>query len=333
MRYSGRVAIVTGGAADLKTFFDLLGPATGLVFKRDPKMRVTATASSSPPRSPFLAEGLRAIMDDPQQDAELNVGHKQEGVGMGAFPGSLEAEHLVQEIRIDQLAALEKGAPGAGVSILAHEIFENFHAHSAEFAKKVKEGMTQAEGFKEAHREAIKKEETVAGELGHPGTRHSLFSVLMGREPRRFLRWIRDMEQHFVIWDETFDIPGSIVSNARRVPPENVAAYSVRGLGAMPGKAPSGELSQIIGSAVADLVKDLTASVRIEALVSVYDVRVPTPDFAQQWAESIQDRLEADLDAALKSSDKVLQPRSSARGKFVTDPESSVTITVNRPKM
>jgi hypothetical protein len=324
--------IVTGGAADLGAFFGLLGPATGLALKRDARMQVTGTPSSAPPRSQSFAEGLKSIMADPQQDAELHLGRTQEGISFGGFPADLEAQHLVQEIRIDQLVALEKGAPGAAVSILAHEIFENFHAHSAAFAKKVREGMRQPEGFKEAHRAAIAKEEAVVGELGFPGTRHAMFTVMMGREPHRFFRWIRDMEQYYVIWNETFDDPGNVVSNARRVPPLTVATYPVKGLGAMPGKV-SGELSRAIGAAVADLTKDPTTSARIQVQVSVYDVARPTPDLALEFAETIQHTLETELDSRLKPSDKVLQPRSSARGEFVGGDVSSVTITVTRPKM
>jgi len=342
-----RRLFVSGDAKDIKALFNLLEPASGFRLnaepqKKDPKInQITATASVLRPPSSVLAAELLSIMEDTQQDAELHLGRTQAGTTFGAFPfGQFQTPeegkplHLVQEIRIDQLVDLEKGAPGSGVEILAHELIENYHAHSPELLKGLAEGgLSEQNVFEKSHRAAIEKENLIIGELGHPGTVHAMFQTMMGREPHRFFRWIKDLEQYFIIWDAPFDDPAkSDVSNARRVPPVKVSSYSIEGLGARP-VAISAELSQMIGKASDDLAKNLTAAARIEALVSVYDLSNPRPESPQEWAERIGNTLESELDSKIPGSARVLEPRSNRTGTYTSAERSTVTISVNRPEM
>jgi hypothetical protein len=338
--------LVTADAGDIKALFGLLEPASGLKLKADPikgdpkTKQVTGKVSVSMPPSPTLASELKTITEDPQQDAELNLGRTQAGVFVGSFPMSQlrfppeegKPEHLVQEIRIDQLVALEKGAPGSGVESLVHEMTENFHAHSPALLQNVRKGPMSAEqAFNESHREAIKQEERVIAELKHPGKRHSLFQVLMGKEPHQFFRAVQDMEQYFIVWESAFGGGGGF-SNVRRVPPIQVSTYDIKGFDAAPtsGKK-SLPLSDIIRSTSRDLRNNPTASARIKVLLSPFDVRMPTPDTPQEWAETIQRTVETELDAITPVSDRALEPRSDAEGEWTSGDQSSVIISVNRP--
>ena len=86
-----RSLIVHGNKKDIKAFLGLLEPASGLSLKYDPDTKKVSVTGSrgKPPQSPELASQLQTIIQDPQQDAELNLGRKKEGVRFGAFPTSL----------------------------------------------------------------------------------------------------------------------------------------------------------------------------------------------------------------------------------------------------
>jgi hypothetical protein len=330
-----RHLIVHGDKKDIKAFLGLLEPASGLSLKHDPgKNKVSVSRAGGKPPSPELASELQTIMEDPQQDAELNLGRQQEGVRFGAFPHSLdEKKNIMQEIRIDQILALEKGAPGSGVVVLAHEIIENYHAHNPETIETYRAAHSDygreqiREGaFLESHGKAIEKENLIAGELGHPKTRRNDFELLMGREPHKFIRGIRDEGLYFLVWDRTFDDPGNIVSHVRRVPRIRVSRYTIEGFTAI--TAYSAGLSEAglkqLDSAAADLVQNPTASALVECLLSVWDSPRADLDLPKQWAETVQSKLE----------EKVDRPATGARSDVLssfTQGRSRVVITIDRP--
>jgi len=330
-----RHLIVHGDKKDIKAFLGLLEPASGLSLKHDPKTnKVSVSGPGGKPQSPELASELQNSMEDPQQDAELNLGRRQEGVRFGEFPHSLdEKKDIVQEIRIDQILALEKGAPGSGVVILAHEIIENYHGHNPETIEGYRVQHTDygrekiwESAFLESHGKAIEKENMIAGELGHPKTRRNDFELLMGREPHRFIRGIRDEGLYFLVWDRTFDDPGGIVSHVRRVPRIRVSTYTIEGFTAV--TADSASLSEAglkqLDSAAADLVQNPTASALVECLLSVWDSPRADLDLPKQWAETVQSKLEEKVDRPATGG------RSDVLSSF-TQGRSRVVITIDRP--
>ena len=129
-----RRLIATGSQADVDSFIDLVAPAIGQDLKRDPVTNEIQTIASRilPATSPALQGILTTIMDDKVQNAEVNFGTHQAGVSVGAFPtpSDLTASR-VQRIDMDDVLAIEAGAPGNGVAKLAHEITENYQAHAS----------------------------------------------------------------------------------------------------------------------------------------------------------------------------------------------------------
>jgi hypothetical protein len=332
---------VSGAAPDLKAFFDLLEPASGYTLKRDPKTgQVTAVSAKDRPPSIVLAAELMTILEDPQQDAEINVGRTQTGTRFGAFPSKVPEqtppksgrEGLVQEVRIDQMAALEKGAPGAGATKLAHEMLENFHAHSPEVIKQFRANTVKYPDamwggvFDESHREAIEKENLIAAELGHPGGRQNTFGVPMGRPPREFTRWIEDHEQYFLVWDST----GGVVSNSRRVARARVSSFIIPGF--QPGSDRIPEAGRkIIDQVAADMQKNPTVSARVEGLLSVFDSPRGDAYPAESWAGMVKDELITKLTSISPTGTQVWE-RFYKLGSLSRE-KSSVVITLDRPDM
>lgn len=135
----------------------------------------------------------------------------------------------------------------------------------------------------ESHNAAIEKENLIANELGRAGTRRNTFEVSRGRAPREFTRGIEDQEQYFLIWDRS----RGVVSNARRVPRVRVSTYTIEGLIAGSDRIPPEGLKVI--DRAADMVKNPTASARVEGLISVFDSPLGDTDLAESWAELVND--------------------------------------------
>jgi hypothetical protein len=258
---------VTGKRTDIKAFIDLLEPASGFTLKYDLKTNeVSIVASRLKPPSFVLASRLATIMDDPHQDAELNLGRRQPAVGFGAFPFS---GPLIQEIDIDDFQRLEAKAPGSGIALLIHEIVENYHAHGPglrDFDRHVV--------FGESHKEALEAERMVAEELvGRPGGRVGRAVAAIGSD---VVRNVDDYENYFLV----VDYRRGILTAARQVPRVNVSKYTIGGFAAgsvvMPAAA-----QPTISAVVDDLVANPTATVLIES-------GDPDPDLALRRAEEIQ---------------------------------------------
>jgi hypothetical protein len=326
-----RHLFVHGDKRDIKAFLGLLEPASGLSLKHDNKTKkVTVTGSGGkPPQSSELASQLRNIIEDPKQDAELSLGRTEAGIRFGGFPSSLtDPKNMAQEIRIDQILALEKGAPGSGVVALAHEIIENYQGHNPEVMEMVWES-----AFLRSHEKAIKEEDVIAGELGHPGARRNDFELLMGHAPHRFLRGIRDEGQYFLIWDRSLDDPGEIVSHVRRVPRIRISTYTIEGASAVTSTSVASDSTSLSDAGLkqlerptADLVHNPTASALVECFLSVWDSPNPDSTLLDEWAATIQSKLE----------EKVVVPatgRRSYRVSHFTRDRTRAVITIDRPDM
>jgi hypothetical protein len=320
-----RRLLVTGSKKDIRAALDLLEPASGFTLQHDPKTNeVTIIASKLKPQSFVLAGQLATIMSDPDRDAEIHVGRDQLGVNFGSFPGSSRAldDDPVQEVRIDQMVALERDVPGAGVAKMAHEIVENYAGHDPE----VKQHAWQF-AFKEAHSRALEAENAIEGELGNPGARRNTFSVLIdpGKGKPRFMRDIEDRTTHFLVMDVSSE--KGIVSNARRVPRIPVAKYTIDGFTAGSNSMPKAALTTI-----AEIAKEMKKTPTASALVEAFASTGRTAD------ENVR---QADL-AALELRDMIILVADDQVGvswhRFETvghahKSRNSVEITLERPDM
>ncbi|MCC4769555.1 DUF4157 domain-containing protein [Methanosarcina sp. DH2] len=278
-----RLLVSSDSKADIKTMLKLLEPASGFSLKHDPKTKeVSVTASVLKPPSFVLASQLATIISDQKQDAEIHLGRKQKGVSVGAFPS--DPDRAVQEIRIDHVLALEKGAPGSGVAKLAHEIVENYEAHALK-------DFNWSVAFSESHKMALEVENLIESELGHPGSRRNTFSVLIdpGKGKPRFSRGIEDREKYFLVWDESFDSKNTW-SNARRVPRVKVSNYKINGFTLGSNNLPKGG-DAIITSLAADLKKNPTASALVEGFASAGSTYAENIKLAEEWARMVSDKV------------------------------------------
>ncbi len=264
-----RRLLVTGKPPDIKAVLDLLEPASGFTLTHEPKTHlVSITHSLGRPPSFVLAGQLATIIDDATQDAELHVGRHQQGVGVGAFPFS---GPLIQEIDVDEVARIEAGAPGNGVALLAHEIVENYHAHSPAL-----QDFNRQVVFAESHEEALEAERLVGGELVGPGERVASAVTVIGSG---VIRDIDDYDQYFLVVDRKNDR----VTSARRVPRGNVSKRVISGFG--PGSVVVPHAAQAtIAAVAADLQANPTATVRIEC-------GDPDPTAASARAESVKEAI------------------------------------------
>ena len=190
---------------------------------------------------------------------EINVGTTQGSVLFGAFPDPLK-DKAVQEVRIDQMTALEKAVPGAGVAKLIHEIVENYHAHEHR-------DELQEMAFIESHDEAEKVENLVSHELVGPGDHRALFPVLTGPASRQVNRWVEDREKYFLVWDQKLGSGSGDISNVRKVPRVRVSKRTIDGFD--PGSAGIPKsAAATISALVADLKSNPTASALVESFAS-----------------------------------------------------------------
>jgi flagellar motor protein MotB len=207
----------TPGAVD--RFRALMEPATGLRLGWDPGTRVmNAVGSLGDPTSPTFAFNLTSIMDDSAQDAELNFGEHQPNVEIGAFPtpDDLSGDR-VQNVDMDDVEAIEAGAPGHGVAFLGHEIWENYQAHhmAIEFGGPV---------FEPAHEDALVVESQVVEDLIGPGERVAEVDIPLSTGGDLHLD---DYGGHYLAYDRVRSGTDVEVSNARILPKLEIAAVTI----------------------------------------------------------------------------------------------------------
>ena len=273
---------VSGEGADIQAMFKLLEQDSGLTLKYDRKTNlVSIAASSAKPKSPEMANRLQAIISDTKQDAEIHVGRTQGGVSFGAFPTDLS--HPVQEIRIDMMLDLEKGAPGAGAAKLLHEIVENYEGHALT-------DYNWTSAFLEAHERAVQVENAVESELGHPGERRNTFPVVRGKGKKQVLTSIEDRSSYFLVYDTPFGWGSDRIFNARRVGRVPVSTYTIDGFSATSTDVPAVAAKTLAALAV-DMKNNPTASALAEGFASGAKSSQENQRLARDRAESVQDEV------------------------------------------
>ncbi len=165
---------VDGDRQDVAAMAAMLGAASGLILVWDAKRKTISAKGPNGKKalSQEVADRLQQIIADTARDAEIHLGRTREGIHIGAFPTDFTT-NPVQELRIDQILSLEKGAPGSGVSTLMHEIIENYEMQSHR-----DESFNDA--FEASHRPAVKSENKILdqiqdarGETHHQADRRS----------------------------------------------------------------------------------------------------------------------------------------------------------------
>ena len=325
-----RRLIIKGDANDADLALRLLEPGSGLTLQRNKKTgEVSVRAQSPHPHSPALEKELLTIINDPKQNAEINVMQKKDPPGsnilFGEFPDDATdydadvGRALVQQVRIDEVAALEKGVPGAGAFKLSHEIWENFSAHTAtELAsdKKLK-GQKRAEMHDRVHPLAEAQANLVAAELIGPGERKAMFQVpiQVGKPPKLILRHVEDMGQYFLVWDENFGSDRSAMLNVHKAGRIQVSKYTLQ--------APDPD---IIAKIVEDMKKNPTASAHFEGFAG----GKKSPKENQHAALAHVALIEEIVFETAKQSDVVSHNRFFEDGNSTTN-KDSVVVTIERP--
>jgi outer membrane protein OmpA-like peptidoglycan-associated protein len=281
-----RRLIATGDIRDIVDFIFLVGPAIGLELVHDPATNEITSIGPGP--KPATSLELRAllttIMNDQARNAELLIGKGQPTVLGGAFPQPRDlTAGRVQQIDIDDILNIEAGAPGNGLAALAHEIAENYHAHSLAV-------VAGTDRFPESHRAGLEAERRVASELVGRGGRVATVATLVGAR----LTIVLDYETYFLVMEVTQD-PVTLdarVLSARQAPRVAVSTHRFDGFQIGVAAVPAGA-SATIAAVVADLAANPTATVRIQGFT---DLRGPfAADLARsrEWAHLTRDAIEA----------------------------------------
>lgn len=256
---------VTGKPKDVAALLHLLEPASGFTLKAEAKQpfAVSIVTSDPNPRSPALADQLKTIIDDPKQDAVLNVGPGRPGLDIGAFPGregvddkkKMKDLPLAQDIDVAVLEAIEKGSPGSGAALLLHEIVENYTAHNDAWREATREDI-----FGLSHDAALAAEARVAGELVGPGNR---VASMQARGPAGDILTALDYENYYLVYQ------GQKNGIAHTVGRIKVASYKIsgftKGSNALPADKPA---QAVIDKVIGDLAAHSFATVRIEGAAS-----------------------------------------------------------------
>lgn len=319
-----RRLIATG---DVDRFRAMAEPASGLLLSVDPATNeVTAIGSLvDPATSPSFASQLTNIMDDPLQDAEAHFGAGQPGVLGGAFPQPSDMTGpTVQTIDMDDMEALEAGVPGFGVTALAHELAENFEAHSHVPA-------AGTDLFPGAHAAGIQAENAVISELVGPGGRiaeRGFTNAVTNAITVAF-----DYENYYIVIDAAptgadFQITGTRQAARNPVSVHTIDNY-VTGSDAPPGGGAA------IAAAVADLQGSQNSTAVIEGFCDDVGAAGVNDPLSQRRADTIRARIQA-ADPTLRAA---LHPAGRGATNFVAanDTEANralnrrVTITITEP--
>jgi outer membrane protein OmpA-like peptidoglycan-associated protein len=320
--------IATGSNADIGRFISMAQAAMGEQLVRDPVTHaITANASlNTPATSPVFAAAMHRIMDNAAQNAEAHFGTGQPGVAVGAFPipsdmtGSRE-----QNIDMDDVEAIERGAPGNGLGKLAHELTENFQAHGAVPAAGV-------DRFGPAHQAGVAAESNVAEDTVGPGRRVAdVDTPVVGNTRTR----VQDFENYYLVFDLTQNPLNNdfSVSKARQAPRVNLSTTTidqyVTGSHAVPATG-----APIIAAAAAIVAANSSATVRIEGFTD----SPGTPGFNLNLSQQRANDAAAALTAAGVGSGRIHRVgRGETNFVAANDTEANrarnrrVVITIDRP--
>src|SRR3954469_6857949 len=113
----------------------------------------------------------------------------------------------VQRIDLDDIEAMELGAPGHGLAALAHELGENFEAHAHAPA-------AGTNLFPAAHQAGIAAENAVLADTVGPGVRQAERSA-PGAAPNTQI-FSGDYETHYLVLDITVTPPDQFAISSSR---------------------------------------------------------------------------------------------------------------------
>jgi outer membrane protein OmpA-like peptidoglycan-associated protein len=279
-----RQLVASGTQADFDRFRALVEPAIGLQLGRDGATNVVTPIATlaDPATSPALTGILNGIMNDATQNAEVHFGEHQARVAVGAFPqpsdmtGSRE-----QRIDLDDVEAIETGAPGNGVAKLAHEINENYVAHANAPAPGV-------DRFGPAHEAGVAAESAVAQDLAGPGSR-TADRDSPGANANEFFR-NQDFQDYILVFKLTRSGTDFTVSEARRAAPVIVNTYTidhfVTGSDAVPAAG-----TAAITAASADLAGHPAATCFVEGFTDNVGATGVNSPLSERRARQVRERI------------------------------------------
>ena len=279
--------IASGSDADILRFITLAEAAMGEDLERDAVTgEITAVGSlAAGPTSPAFATAMHRIIDDPVQDAEAHFGVGQPRVGVGAFPQPSDMTGSTEQlIDIDDVEAIETGAPGSGLGKLAHELTENYTAHAAV-------PVAGVDQFSAAHEAGLSAESDVAEDTVGPGRR--VANVDTPAVGNTFTR-VQDFENYYLVFDLTRNPVNNdfSVSNAHQAPRVNVSTrvvdHFVTGSAAIPAAG-----AAAIAAAAADIAANSSATVRIEGFTDAVGTAVGNVILSNQRAAAAEAALRA----------------------------------------
>jgi hypothetical protein len=311
---------MTGATKDIDAALGVLEPPSDLDLKHSPRTKqVSVNRDGGKPNSPELAGQLKKIIDDDKQHALVHVGRKLEDVSVGAYP---DKPTQPQEVRIDQVLALERGAPGHGAAKLTHEIVENYEARALE----AKSGWAGA--FGEAHDLALATENLIEKELGHPGARRNTFAEYVDPPGKksRFTRRIEDRASHFVVVDLRFEGTWKW-SNARRVGRLPVSKYKIDGFSAGSASVPQ-TAAATIASLASDMKNNPTASAYVEGFASSEGIPEENSKLAHRRGVQVVEAVIAAVNDIMNTNWRRFEKVGHDAKKWNT-----VVITVERPDL
>ena len=257
-----RRLVTFGTLADVNALIGLIGPSAGLTLNlnvANNQMRIAAVLPGVPP-SPALRAQLTTIINHATQHAEVIVARGQPLVSVGAFPQPADLTVTrVQQIDIDDILAIEAGAAGNGVAKVAHEIQENFQAHSAT-------PVAGTSRFAAAHASGLTAESNVTEQLVGPGRRDGGVTVAVSPTVSTV---IQDFENYYLVFTATTTAAtqNTVLSAARRAAPVVISTRTIDSFASGSSAFPAGSAAATaatIAAAAADVAANPTSTVLIE---------------------------------------------------------------------
>jgi len=286
-----RRLVTFGTVPDVNAFLGLMGPPAGLTLALNVATNQVQIAAVLPaaPASPTLRARLTAIINDARQHAEVIIARGQPQVLVGAFPQPSDLTVTrVQQIDIDDILAIEAGAPNSGVAVAIHEIEENFQAH----------GLTPVAGrdrFRQTHERAVRTESAVAIELIGPGGRVAevIVATPTAADPTA-QTVVFDYETYYLVFTTTFNAATQdrSITGSRRTAKVAVSARTIdnypNGGTTVPGAG-----AATIGAAAADVAANPTGTVLIEGFADSSGSNAANVTTSRRRAERARDALVA----------------------------------------
>lgn len=280
-----RRLIAFGTLADVNALLTLIGPRAGLTLTvnvMNNQVQITAILPGVPP-SPALRTQLTTIINHATQHAEVVVSRGQAAIRIGGFPQPADLTVTkVQRIDIDDMLAIEAGAPGSGVAKAAHEIEENFRAHGMPV-------VAGTERFHAAHQQAIRQESAVASQLVMPGHRVADAEVMISPTTTTV---VQDFESYYLVFTSSTNAGtrSQDIIGAHRAPRLPVSAHTIAGFtsSAVPPTGPA-----TIAAAAASILANPTSTVLVEGFTDSTGSAAGNVTISRHRAEHVRDALVA----------------------------------------